>query len=107
MTTSPFRVLSAEPEPNERPNPNPGPTPTRDPHEQAVAIQMLQMALAALWQRFSIAVGELFLLLAGASVFTLYLFAPPDPTIKQLVMLGLYSMFVLVSGAMVYWGRRK
>lgn len=81
--------------------------PAPSPQDQAVAIKMLQVALSALWGRFTTAVADCFVLFVGASVFALFYAAPTDPTARQLVSLGLYAAFALVASAMVIWGRRR
>jgi hypothetical protein len=91
-----FSVQSVEPEQ--------APLPSR---ADAAAIQMIKIALSALWQRYVIAVADSFVLFAGASVFALFYTAQPDPTVKQLIMLGLYAVFVLAASAMVLWRRGK
>lgn len=80
--------------------------PAPSQQDQAVAIKMLQVALSALWARFTTAVADCFMLLAAASVFVLYMQAPADPSPRQLVLFGMYSAFVLLACGLVHWGRK-
>lgn len=101
MTLQPnpnFRIVGVEDD---------DPAPQPSPQEQAVAIKMLQVALGALWQQFTVAVANCFVLLAAASVFILFYVAPPDPSVKQLTMLGLYAGFILIASFMVIWSRGR
>lgn len=91
-----FRTLSVEPDPQPAP-------PSKE--QNAVAIQMIRMALSSLWQQFVIALAHLFTLASGASVFVLY-FYTADPNTRQLVMLGGYSLFVLAANWLVLWSRK-
>lgn len=83
----------------------PVPQPTQQ--DQAAAVQMIRIALSALWQQFTIAVAHCFTLLSAASVFVLFFVAPQDPSVKQLTLLGIYAAFILLANAMVIWSRRK
>jgi len=97
-TTQPnplFRVVSAEQE---------APDPTAQ--QQAVATTMIRMALTALAQRFVVALSNLFTLLTVGSVFILCIWTP-DPNTHQLVMLGGYSLFILLVNYLVIASRRK
>lgn len=64
--------------------------------DNTVAVKMMLMAMKALSQRALIALASLFNLAAGASVFVLAL-SMPNPTVYQLVLLGMYSIFVLAA----------
>lgn len=92
-----FRTLSVEPDPPAQPKPT--------PEQNAVAIQMIRMALSAIWQQYVIALSHLFTLASAGSVFALY-FVTADPNIHQLVMLGGYSLFVLAANFLVIGGRK-
>lgn len=91
-----FRVVSAEPEAP--------PAPTQQ--EQAVATKMIYMALAALGQRFVVAVAAMFTMLTVASAFVLWLLTP-DPNTKQLIGMGMYCLFLLSVNFMVIRSRSK
>lgn len=95
MTTQPsplFKVVSEEPE---------APAPTQQ--QQAVATKMIYMALAALGQRFVVAIASLFTLLTVSSAFVLWILTP-DPNTKQLIGMGMYAFFILCVNTIV---RRK
>jgi hypothetical protein len=96
-----FKTLAIEPDPPAAP-----PPPQQNAHEHAVAIQMIRMALSAVWQQFVIALAHLFTLASAASVFALY-FVTADPNTHQLIMLGGYSLFVLCANWLVIGSRRK
>ena len=61
------------------------------------------LSISALAQRFTIALSNLFAMLAIASVWGLFM-AIPNPTAYQLFALGGYSVFVLVA---LYIVRRR
>jgi len=63
--------------------------------EQGVGHQMLMLGLGALARRTLAAISNLFVLLTVASVFALCWYHP-DPTQMQLVLIGMYAVFVLV-----------
>jgi hypothetical protein len=73
--------------------------------QQAVATKMIYMALAALGQRFVVALSALFTLVTCSSVFVLY-FWTPNPTPNQLIMLGGYSIFTLLINSLVIRSRK-
>lgn len=62
---------------------------------QKVATDMLMMALAALSQRFVIALASLFTLVTVASAFYLWALALDGITPTQIVGLTIYSLFIL------------
>lgn len=64
------------------------------PAGQAVATQMLVMALSALAQRTVVAISNLFTLLTVGSAFWLW-HSIPDPNPLQLVGLGMYALLVI------------
>ena len=59
-----------------------------------ISADALVLALTALSQRFIVALANLFTLLTVASAFVLW-YVTPDPSVYQLVKLGLYALFVL------------
>ena len=85
-----FRVVSAEPEA----------PPAPSQQEQAVATKMIYMALAALGQRFVVALASCFTALTVAAAFTLWLLIP-DPNTKQLISMGMFAFFVLAINIIV------
>lgn len=98
-----FKTLSVEPDPA---TPAASQDIARKAQENAVAIQMIRMALSAIWQQYVIAVSHLYVLASGASVFVLWL-STPDPKPSQLTAMGMYAGFVLASNLLVIWSRRK
>jgi len=64
----------------------------RDP---AMAAQIMSIALKALAQKALVAISSLFTAATVASAWWLWLQAPPDPSVKQLVGLALYGLFIL------------
>lgn len=62
---------------------------------QKVATDMLMMALAALSQRFVVALANLFTLVTVASAFYLWTLALDGITPTQIVGLTIYSLFIL------------
>jgi len=64
--------------------------------EQA-GLQALTLGLQALSQRFVVALSKLFVLLATASAFALWLEVLPNPSVLQLVGLGMYGIFALAA----------
>ena len=84
-----FTVVSQEPD---------IPPPTQQ--EQAVATKMIYMALAALGQRFVVALASLFTIATVGSAFVLWLLTP-DPNTKQLISLGIYALLVLAINVIV------
>lgn len=79
---------------DEQPAPT-APQAPQQPRAHQLAIDMLQIALRALSQRFVIALASLFTLLTVGSAFYLWLLTP-DPTEKQIVSLTIYSVFIVV-----------
>ena len=57
--------------------------------------QMFALALQALSQRAIAALGNLFTAATVLSAFWLWNSAPADPTVHQLIGLGLYGAFIL------------
>jgi hypothetical protein len=94
-----FRTLAVEPDP-------PPAQPQATAQQQAVAIQMIRMALSALWQQYVIALSHLFTLATAGSCFVLWLLTP-DPDPHQLISMGMYATFVLVANVLVLRSRRK
>jgi len=58
------------------------------------AADALVLALKALSQRAIVALANLFMLLTVGSAFWLWM-SIPDPTVLQLISLGMYALFVL------------
>jgi len=65
---------------------------------------LLAISLRALSQRATVAVASLFTLLLAASAFWLWMMILPNPTVLQLVGLGMYAIFAL---ALEFVKRRK
>lgn len=93
-----FKTLAIEPDP-------PPATSPQAAQQQAVAIQMIRMALSALWQQYVIALSHLFTLASGGSCFVLWLLTP-DPNQHQLISMGMYAAFVLVANVLVLRSRK-
>lgn len=68
--------------------------PPKEHAANKIAGDTILLALSALSQRTIVALGQLFTLLTVASAFVLW-FVTPEPTVYQLVKLGLYALFVL------------
>lgn len=62
---------------------------------QNAATSILITSLKALSQRTIVALGNLFVVLAAGSAFWLWYVTLPNPSIQQLVGLGLYGMLML------------
>ena len=60
-----------------------------------VAARMLTIALGALSQRALIALASMFSITLAGSAFWLWLIILPNPSINQLVGLGMYALFIL------------
>lgn len=60
-----------------------------------VSAHMLAIALKALGQRAVVALSSLFTSMLVLSAWWLWLQAPAEPSVRQLVGLGLYGLFVL------------
>ena len=89
MTTSQqpqFRVIEDEGEPQDSAN--------------NAAAAAIALALKALSQRAIVAAGALFTLLTCASVFWVWL-SVPNPSVLQLVSLGMYALFILSANWLV------
>lgn len=95
-----FRTLAIEPDPPAAPQAQ------ATQQQQAVAIQMIRMALSALWQQYVIALSHLFTLASGGSCFVLWLLTP-DPNRHQLISMAMYATFVLAANVLVLRSRRK
>ena len=63
--------------------------------DQNMAAEIMGIALKALSQRALVAFASLFTAATVASAWWLWLQAPPDPSVKQLVGLALYGLFIL------------
>ena len=79
----------------ERETPDAPPKPDNSAAQHQVAMQTLLLALKALSQRTVVALASLFTLLTAASVFAIAYLISANPTVLQLVLLGLYGVFVL------------
>jgi hypothetical protein len=77
--------------------------PPSSPVENA-ATSVLFTALKALSQRTVIALSQLFVLATALSAFWLWMVTMPQPTILQLVGLGLYAIMILILDWMVLRG---
>jgi hypothetical protein len=62
---------------------------------QAAATSILFTSLKALSQRTIVALSNLFVLAAAASAFWLWYVTLPNPSVPQLVGLGLYGLLML------------
>jgi hypothetical protein len=91
---------------------NPGPfeavgqetdEPAAPPH---LATEMLTIALTALSQRALTAVASLFSVALSASCFVLFYITLPQPSVQQLIGLGMYSLFILAVLGIRYRGGR-
>lgn len=66
-----------------------------DQSKSDAAAQMLVLALKALSQRALVALSACFTLLTVGSAFALWWRVLPDPSVLQLVGLGIYALFLL------------
>ena len=66
-----------------------------DQNKSDAASQMLFMALKALSQRALVALSACFTLITVGSAFALWWRVLPEPSVLQLVGLGLYALFLL------------
>ena len=66
-----------------------------DQNKSDAASQMLFMALKALSQRALVALSACFSLITVGSAFALWWRVLPEPSVLQLVGLGLYALFLL------------
>lgn len=71
-----------------------------------VAARMLTLALAALSQRALIALSSLFSITLAGSCFILFYITLPNPTVFQLVGLGMYALFILALHVIRYRGSK-
>ena len=56
---------------------------------------MLTIALGALSQRALIALASMFSIVLAGTVFALFYITLPNPSIYQLIGLGMYALFIL------------
>lgn len=84
-----FKLIGSEDEPAAAPAPAAKPT-------DDIPSRVIVFALQTLAKRTLIAISNLFSLLLAGSAFALWWSVLPQPTILQLVGLGLYAAFVLV-----------
>ena len=82
-------------------SPVPPPRPSPTVAEQQAATGILMLALRALSQRAVVAVGHLFVLFTAASAWWLWMTTLPQPTVQQLVGLGLYGLLILALNYLV------
>lgn len=82
---------------------DPAPAPqslTRDTDEgasmRAAATSLMLLSLKTLSQKTIVALSALFTLLTAASVFAIAFVISASPSVLQLVLLGLYGVFVLL-----------
>lgn len=66
------------------------------PQDSAAAIKMLQIALAALGQKSVIALANLFTAAGLFSAWWLWQSVLPNPSVLQLVGVGMYATFLLI-----------
>jgi len=71
------------------------PTKAKTTEETSAAFSLIMLALKSLSQRTLIAISNLFTLLTVGSAFWLWMTMAGDPTVRQLVALGMYAAFVL------------
>lgn len=62
----------------------------------SAATSMLLLAIKSLSQKTVVALATLFTLLTAASVFAIAFVISANPSTLQLVLLGIYSVFVLL-----------
>lgn len=70
--------------------------PQKKPFIERAAIDMLQLALNTLGQRFTVALASLFTLVTVGSSFYLWLLIINEPTQLQITATSIYSGFVLL-----------
>lgn len=87
--TKPFQIITDDAEDQ--------PQPSKTDHVESLGMQALMMGLSALSQRTIVALSRLFVLAATASAFALWWAVLPNPTVLQLVGLGMYGIFVLAA----------
>lgn len=90
----PFRVITDE-ELQKPPT-----SPPADPLHQ-IGIQTLMLGLSALSKRALDALSRLFTLLTVACAFILWWAVMPNPTVLQLIGLGMFGVFVLAVNVIV------
>lgn len=69
-----------------------------------VAARMLTLALGALSQRALVALASLFSIVLAGSCFILFYITLPNPSVFQLVGLGMYALFILALHVIRYRG---
>ena len=67
---------------------------------EAAGMHMLYLGLKALSQRALVALSAMFTLLTVASAFWLFM-TIKDPNVMQLIMMGMYGVFVLAANLIV------
>lgn len=104
-----LRQIAVELEPEEVP---PEPTPPsisaapRPGLLEGVDVGLLGLVLLKISQRFVIALGHLFTAAAVGSAFWLFFSIRLDPSVPQLILAGLYAVFVLAAVALKERPRR-
>lgn len=71
------------------------PKPQKSSIIEQAATEALLFGIQQLSKRFIVALGQLFTTFSTLSVFFLAYIVSPNPTVNQLVCLGLYGLFVL------------
>ena len=66
-----------------------------------LGVDILRLAIGELSKRFVIALSRLFTLLTVASAFLLWWRVLPEPSILQLIGLGMYATFILAANFIV------
>ena len=89
----PFRIIGDD-EPQ---------TPTSPPPDKLnqIGIEALMLGLSALSQRMVVGLSKLFTLITVASAFALWWAVMPNPTVLQLIGLGMFGLFVLAVNVIV------
>lgn len=77
------------------------PAPSQTSAAERAATTMLLTALRTVSQRALIALGNLFVLATAASAWWLWLVTLPQPSIYQLVGLGLYGILIILLNGLV------
>lgn len=72
----------------------------------ALSTQMLTIALSALSQKALIALASLFSITLAGTAFFLWWMILPNPSINQLVGLGMYAVFILALHYIRYRGAK-
>lgn len=73
---------------------------------QMQSAAMIAVALKALSQKALIALASLFTLLTCGSAFWLWM-SIPEPTVTQLVGMGMYAVFILLTNLLVVWRKAQ